>query len=118
MHRSPLLYKLEDQMKSYIFLFFLCLVLVGCATALETYNLEGNTGTLVWDPSRGVVDGYVVYWGTDRNNLANRVDVGPIFDYRLDNFPFSAGVTYYISVSAYNSAGESPLCTPIAVYIE
>jgi len=69
--------------------------------------------TLVWDPSRGVVDGYKVYWGTSRNNPSDSIDVGPRAAYHLDNLPLSEGVTYYISVSAYNSAGESPRCAPV-----
>jgi hypothetical protein len=69
--------------------------------------------TLVWDPSRGVVDGYIVYWGTNRDNPSNSIDVGPRAAYHLDNLPLSEGLTYYISVSAYNSAGESPRCAPV-----
>ncbi len=71
------------------------------------------SATLVWDPSRGVVDGYIIYWGTDRYNPSENVDVGPRAAYNLDRLPLSEGVTYYISVSAYNSAGESARCSPV-----
>jgi len=73
----------------------------------------GFTATLVWDPSKGVVDGYKVYWGTSRSNPTNNIDVGPRAAYNLNLLPLSEGVTYYISVSAYNSAGESARCTPV-----
>ena len=69
--------------------------------------------TLVWDPSRGVVDGYIVHWGTNRDNPTENIDVGPRVAYNLDLLPLSEGITYYISVSAYNSAGESARCSPL-----
>jgi hypothetical protein len=72
-----------------------------------------HAATLVWEPSRGVVDGYIVYWGTDPGNTINSIDVGPRAAYNLDLLPLSEGVTYYISLSAYNSAGESARCTPV-----
>ena len=93
---------------------FLMIMLAVLATLL-TMMMPPSTSaaTLVWDPSRGVVDGYKVYWGTNRNNPTDNIDVGPRAAYNLDNLPLSEGVTYYISVSAYNSAGESPRCTPV-----
>jgi len=69
--------------------------------------------TLVWDPSRGVVDGYIVYWGTNNDSPNENIDVGPRAAYNLDRLPLSEGITYYISVSAYNSAGESARCAPV-----
>jgi hypothetical protein len=60
-----------------------------------------------------VVDGYKVYWGANRNSPTGSIDVGPRAAYNLDRLPLSEGVTYYISVSAYNSAGESARCTPV-----
>ena len=69
--------------------------------------------TLVWSPSKGVVDGYKVYWGTNKNNPNNSIEVGRRVAYPLDKLPLSEGVTYYISVSAHNSAGESPRCAPV-----
>jgi len=70
--------------------------------------------TLVWGSSKGAIDGYKVYWGTNRDNPTNSIDVGHRASYHLDNLPLSDGVTHYISVSAYNSAGESPRCAPVA----
>jgi hypothetical protein len=72
-----------------------------------------HAATLVWDPSRGVVDGYIVYWGTNNDNPTENIDVGPRAAYNLDRLPLSEGVTYYISISAYNSAGESARCAPV-----
>ena len=88
-------------------IFFITVISILIAPSL------GLTATLVWDPSSGVVDGYKVYWGTNRYNPTNNIDVGPRAAYNLDLLPLSEGVTYYISVSAYNSAGESARCTPV-----
>jgi hypothetical protein len=60
-----------------------------------------------------VVDGYIVHCGTDRNNPTDSIDVGPRAAYHLDNLPLTEGTTYYFSVSAYNTAGESGRCTPV-----
>ncbi len=69
--------------------------------------------TLVWDPSSGVVDGYKIHWSTRRDGLSNTRDVGNIMRYDLTNLPLSEGVTYFLSVSAYNTAGESPPSAPV-----
>ena len=75
-----------------------------------------GAATLVWNASSGTVDGYVVYWGTNASDRSNSTDVGNSTLYDLDNLPLSEGVTYYLSVAAYNAAGESPPCAPV-VYI-
>jgi hypothetical protein len=69
--------------------------------------------TLVWDASSGTVDGYNVYYGTNPSDQSNYRDVGNTTQLDLNNLPLSDGVTYYLSVSAYNSAGESPPCSPV-----
>ncbi len=69
--------------------------------------------TLVWDTSSGTVDGYKVYWGTNSTDRSNSTDVGNILQYDLNNLPLSEGVTYYLSVSAYNAVGESQPCAPV-----
>jgi len=87
--------------------FFITVIAILIAPSL------GLTATLVWDPSSGVVDGYKVYWGTSRNIPTESIDVGPRAAYNIDRLPLSEGVTYYISVSAYNSAGESARCAAV-----
>ena len=69
--------------------------------------------TLVWSPSSGNVDGYNVYYGTSPGDQSSSVDAGNATQYDLNNLPLSEGVTYYICVSAYNTAGESPPCPPV-----
>ena len=69
--------------------------------------------TLVWDASSGTVEGYNVYYGTNPSDQSNYRDVGNTTQLDLNNLPLSDGVTYYICVSAYNSAGESPPCAPV-----
>ena len=69
--------------------------------------------TLVWDASSGSVDGYNVYYGTRPGDHSNYHDVGKVTQLDLNNLPLSEGVTYYLSVSAYNEAGESPPCAPV-----
>jgi len=69
--------------------------------------------TLVWDASSGTVDGYNVYYGTNPSDHSNYRDVGNTTQLDLNNLPLSEGVTYYLCVSAYNSAGESPPCAPV-----
>ena len=69
--------------------------------------------TLVWDASSGIVEGYNVYYGTSPSDQSNYRDVGNTTQLDLNNLPLSDGVTYYLCVSAYNSAGESPPCAPV-----
>lgn len=74
----------------------------------------GSAATLVWDASSGTVDGYKVHYGTISGNPSNTLDVGNTTLYDLNNLPLAEGVTYYICVSAYNAAGESQPCAPVA----
>jgi hypothetical protein len=69
--------------------------------------------TLAWDASSGTVEGYNVYYGTNPSDRSNHRDVGNTTQLDLNNLPLSDGVTYYLCVSAYNSAGESPPCAPV-----
>lgn len=73
-----------------------------------------DAATLVWDASSGTVEGYRVHYGTSSGNPSSSVDVGSTTQYDLNNLPLSEGVTYYICVSAYNTAGESQPCAPVA----
>lgn len=69
--------------------------------------------TLVWEASSGIVEGYKVYYGKNPSDRSNYRDVGNTKQLDLNNLPLSEGITYYLSVSAYNSAGESPPCAPV-----
>ena len=88
-------------------------VLLAVVTSLML-STSAAAATLVWDASSGTVDGYRVYWGTNASDRSNSSDVGNATQYNLNNLPLSEGVTYYICVSAYNTAGESQPCAPVA----
>lgn len=70
--------------------------------------------TLVWDASSGTVEGYTVHYGTSLGNPTNSLDVGNTTQYNIDSLPLSENTQYYFCVSAYNSAGESDPCAPVA----
>ncbi len=74
----------------------------------------GSAATLVWDASTGTVDGYNVYYGTSATNPSESVNVGDVTQYSIDSLPLSENVQYYFCVSAYNTAGESAPCAPVA----
>lgn len=69
--------------------------------------------TLFWGTSSGTVDGYNVYYGTTHSDRSNYRDVGNTTQLNLNDLPLSEGSTYYLSVSSYNSAGESSPCAPV-----
>ncbi len=73
-----------------------------------------SAATLVWDASTGTVDGYKVYYGTSATNPSESVNVGNVTQYAIDSLPLSENVQYYFCVSAYNTAGESDPCAPVA----
>jgi hypothetical protein len=73
-----------------------------------------SAASLVWDASTGTVDGYNVYYGTSATNPSESVNVGNVTQYSIDSLPLSENVQYYLSVSAYNTAGESDPCAPVA----
>ena len=74
----------------------------------------GSAATLVWDASTGTVDGYKVYYGTSPSNPGSAVDVGNTTQLGIDALPLSQGTQYYFCVAAYNAAGESAPCAPVA----
>jgi len=69
--------------------------------------------TLVWDPVSGA-QGYRVYWGTSPGSYPNSRDAGSSTRYDLDSLPLADDTTYYFTVTAYNSAGESGYATPLS----
>ena len=87
--------------------------IIGTAFAFLYNPAVSNAKTLIWSASSGQVDGYKVYWSTRRDSLTNSRDVGNSTRYDIDRLPLSEGVTYYLRVSAYNAAGESPPCAPV-----
>ena len=68
---------------------------------------SSTTATLAWnavtDPS---LSGYNVKVGTTSGLYSRTIPVGNVTSYTVDSL--TTGTTYYFSVTAYNSAGESP----------
>lgn len=60
--------------------------------------------------------GYVLYWGTKSGTYAAAVDVGKDTSYQFDNV--GTGVTYYVVVTAYDTAGnESDYSKEVSLYV-
>ena len=73
-----------------------------------------TAATLVWDSSSGTVDGHKVHYGTSASNPSKSVDVGNATQYDIDKLPLAENTQYFFAVSAYNTAGESNPCPPVA----
>lgn len=95
-------------MKIYTKVTIMTLILVFAAISIV------SAATLVWDSSSGTVDGYKVYYGTSASNPSSSVNVGNVTQYSIDALPLSENVQYFLSVSAFNTAGESAPCAPVA----
>jgi len=64
------------------------------------------TATLAWSPVNDpTLDGYKVYVGTTSGLYTRTITVGNLTSYTVDSL--TTRTTYYFSVTAYNSAGES-----------
>jgi len=93
-----------------------CLIII-CIILSLIITLPAFAESVAWDPpANGPVTGYIVYYGTSQTNLSESVDVGSVLAYDLNNLPLSESTQYYLSVSAYNSAGEGPQVTPPLAY--
>lgn len=80
-----------------IFSIFLFLLSVASAQAAHL--------NLAWDPNgEGDLAGYRIYYGISSGEYINFVDVGKVQTYTLDNL--MDGVTYYIAITAYDTAGN------------
>jgi hypothetical protein len=75
---------------------------------------SGSAATLLWNTGGGTVDGYTVHYGTNSSNPSNNLDVGNTTQYNIDSLPLSENTQYFFCVSAYNSAGASAPCAPVA----
>jgi hypothetical protein len=78
------------------------------------FAAHANGASLVWNASQGVVDGYKLHYGTNASQTSNSVNVGSATQYNIDKLNLSENVQYYFCISAYNSAGESAPCPPVA----
>lgn len=73
--------------------------------AVASVNLAAARDlTLSWNPSTDpTVAGYNLYYGTNSGDYSNKVTVGQVTTATISNL--TAGVTYYFSATAFNSAG-------------
>ena len=88
--------------------FILILLLLLCALILAPCPAaNAATVTLLWDPSSGDVDGYIVYYGAESGNYDYSVDVGNFTSCSISGL--QEGETYYFAARAYNANYESNL---------
>jgi len=93
------------------------LILTGCAGGGGSGSASGSgsgSGTgvlsLSWTAPTSNTDGtqltdlagYKIYYGPSSGNYSTNIDVGNVTSYTVDNL--TAG-TYYIAITAYNTAG-------------
>ncbi len=85
-------------------------ITIGSSALLVTATYAWLGIELAWDASvsdetHGAADGYYVVWGIAPGDYTDGVNVGNVLTYQLTGL--EDGVTYYIAVYAYNSAGYS-----------
>ena len=80
------------------------LLLLLCST-ITTFCFAG-TATLMWNaPTGSTVSGYNLYYGTTSNPTTKATIANPVTTAAIVNI--TSGKTYYFTVTAYNTAGES-----------
>jgi len=96
------------------------------AILVLSFAVTTNAASLVWDASTGTVEGYVVYYGAgEMPATIDRDDEASVGVYnvagdstRVDNietlFSIPPGASTWFAVSAWNAAGESLPCAPVA----
>ena len=80
-------------------------------SARQAVTVVAGTITLAWDPPTTNTDGtpltdlagYKIYYGPTSGSYTNTLDVGNVTTSVVNNL--TDGLTYYFTVSAYNSAG-------------
>lgn len=76
-----------------------------------------SSATLTWDAiTSTTVSGYKVYVGDVPSQWIQTINVGTVTSYTVNSL--TVGKAYYFAVSAYNSAGESPLSTVVTKTIQ
>lgn len=91
-------------MKKGIFALVVMLILFSLTSPMQA----DAAGTLAWNASSGVVQGYKVYYGTANGGpYTGSANAGTATSYVLNNLPLQERVTYYFVVRAFNQAGES-----------
>lgn len=63
---------------------------------------------LAWDPpAESEVTGYRIYYGTSSGNYTENHEVGAVTECALADLALADKTTYFFTVRAFNSAGES-----------
>jgi hypothetical protein len=89
------------------------------------FAVTTNAAPLVWDASTGTVEGYVVYYGAGEMPAAVDRDDPAVGVYNVAGdmtrvesietlFSIPPGASAWFAVSAWNAAGESLPCAPVA----
>jgi len=84
-----------------------------CLITLLAFAASSPAASLAWDPNTEPVDGYRIYYGTSETAQSQTLNVGNVTSYNLDALPLSENIPYYISLTAYNAAGESAKAGPL-----
>jgi hypothetical protein len=94
--------------------FFLSRQMFAVSIIVTLFITPALSATLVWNDGSGTIEGYKVHYGTSSTNPHESIKVGTTTSYSLDKLSLSEGTQYFFSVSAYNAAGESDPCAPVA----
>jgi hypothetical protein len=95
------------------FIRFLVLALIGffqlAATCTPIPTTDPKVSAVQWIPNIATdyVQGYKVYVGIQTQVYPLVKDVGEVSSYSLTSLGLKTGVHYYLTVTAYNVAGES-----------
>jgi len=78
---------------------------------------QGFTIKLAWQPpaTPPSVQGYRAHWGTSTGNYVETTEVGMATTAMLGGFAYDT--TYYLAVTAFNAAGESPYSNEVTVMV-
>jgi hypothetical protein len=94
-----------EKKSSLIYCSAILLVMAGLLLPVFAGVACSATVTVAWDPNpEPTVAGYNMYYGTSSGRYTNSVDVGS--STRCTISALQEGVTYYLAVTAYDSAGN------------
>jgi Fibronectin type III domain len=74
-----------------------------------------SSATLRWNAATGTVSGYKVYVGEAPRLYTRTITLGNVTSSTVSSL--TVGRTYYFAVTAYNSAGQSPLSNEVSTTI-
>jgi len=88
---------------------------IGIICGLLASTVQAFTIKLDWQPpdTPPSVQGYRAHWGTSTGHYVETTEVGTTTTATLGGFAYDT--TYYLAVTAFNSAGESPYSNEVTV---